>query len=605
MGYISDGFYSLFQDQNKAKEGDLIEKTEGVANTLLPELTLEMDDDALISLKKDWEKRWENSEPVKSLQKKQKENENYWLGKQDIAQSGNTENRSLADNLIFASLETFLPQATKKNPEPMVSADKTPEGQQLARSVQQMLVYLADELRLKLKVKDATRNWGLYHLGVVKLGWDTTKNDIALRVIRPQKLILDPEATIEQCKYTGDYIGEIREETASNLVKRFPEKAELITEKSKGKMGTAMKYGEWWTPEYLFWTLENDVLQKTKNPHWNYEEQKVTLDDVGQPQTTMVQGRNHFYAPEMPYVFLSIFNLGKHPFDDTSLIEQNLSNQDLINKRLKQIDKNADRTNNGIVVSGDHFTKEQARDVSEALRKGYTIWQPSGDVRSGVQRDPGQPLPNFIYQSLQDYRNELRAIFGTSGLTPEGIANEQTVRGKILVRESNGDRIGGGITEYIEQFADGIFNWMVQLIYVYYDEPHVASILGAEKAIEEITLSSAQMNKRLRISVKEGSLIPQDDLTRANQAVELGGAGLIDPIEMFDRLGFPNPRETAERLFLWRTNPMALFPNLAPAIPMMGTPEGSQVPAIPNIQPENQQIPTVEPNLLRQVPIPQ
>jgi len=37
---------------------------------------------------------------------------------------------------------------------------------------------------------------------------------------------------------------------------------------------------------------------------------------------------------------------------------------------LEQIDKNADNTNNGLAVSGDAFTEEQAKKAASARRKG-------------------------------------------------------------------------------------------------------------------------------------------------------------------------------------------------------------------------------------------
>ena len=39
-------------------------------------------------------------------------------------------------------------------------------------------------------------------------------------------------------------------------------------------------------------------------------------------------------------------------------------------------------------------------------------------------------------------------------LTSQGVAEQDTVRGKIMVNQADSSRIGGGITEYIEQLAD-------------------------------------------------------------------------------------------------------------------------------------------------------
>ena len=113
------------------------------------------------------------------------------------------------------------------------------------------------------------------------------------------------------------------------------------------KMGTTISYTEWWTNDLVFWTIKNEFLGKADNPHWNKEEEQQTFSPTGEIEKEMVPGRNHFARPQMPYIFLSVFNLGKHPVDDTSLIYHNLSNQDLSNKRNKQIDRNADNVNTG------------------------------------------------------------------------------------------------------------------------------------------------------------------------------------------------------------------------------------------------------------------
>ena len=401
------------------------------------------------------------------------------------------------------------------------------------------------------------------------------EDDITCVAVRPQNLILDPRATIEEGEYTGYYIGERLEDMASNLVVRFPEKEKFITDKVKEKMGTKLSYVMWTTDEYVFWTLEDEVLAKNKNPHWNYPTQEqapmnefgsVPTDEQGQPVMQDVEGHNHFKAPKKPYVFLSIFNLGKQPHDDTNLVQQNLSLQDLVNKRLSQIDKNADNANGGLVVSGDAFTEEQAKKAGEALRKGGAIWVPTGDVNSAVKRDSATSLPNFVYESLIDYRNEIRNIFGTRGSTPQGTIKEQTLGGKQIIKGQDSDRIGGGVANYLEQFSDSVYNWFVQLMYVYYDEPHMASVMGVERTKEYIALTNSEFsNLKLLVGVKEGSMIPKDPVNQRSEAVELWDKKGIDPITFFDRLEFPNPRESAKNLFLWMSDPIQLFPDLLQA----------------------------------------
>lgn len=563
MDPLTEGYNSLSADINKVREPD----EEGVIGEPTPELTLDMSDEDLITLKKDWLRTWEPYE--KGIKKLQDDNEDYWLGKQftqDISK------RPLTDNLIFESLETFLPIASRPKAEAVVEADNSEAGLSLADKVRKMLMHLVNKLSYNLKMKQSVRYWALYLLGVVKVGWSVKQNDITCAALRPQKLILDPKATIEESEYTGYYIGEHLQDRASDLILRFPEKTTFITEKAKDKMGTTLDYIMWTTDDYVFWTLENEVLAKNKNPHWNYEtKQPAPMDAMGNrpqdaqgnPQMLTIPPKNHFKNKKKPYIFLTFFNLGKQPHDDTNLIQQNLPLQDLINKRLVQMDKNADNANGGLAISGDAFTEEQAAKAAKAKRNGGVIWVPTGPVANAVVELNGAQLPQFVYQSLVDYRGELRNIFGIRGSSPQGLSGERTVRGKMFMQQQDQSRIGGGIADTLEVFSGKVLNWFVQLMYVYYDEPHYASVLGKQKAQEYIQLSNADFTVELTVGIKEGSMVPQDPVSQRQEAMELWRQKALDPITFFDRLDFPNPRESAKSLFLWLSDPIQLFPELA------------------------------------------
>lgn len=597
------GYFTLDSNVNKLRAEDK-ETQEGVYSDFLPELKINTPDEELAELAKKWEKNWK-SYYDKELKPRQDRCEKYYLGKKDNASDfvdGNTKPDS--DNLIFEALETFLPVATSRNPEPTVYAGNDIEGFKLSNKVTKILSYLADRQTLKLKGKQVTRNWALYFLGVGKIGWSSRENDITLSVVRTQRLILDPEASIDvNGKYNGEYIGEIKTETAENLIARFPNKKKFFEEQSQGKLGTSLNYTEWWTDRMLFWTYKNEVLDKVRNPHWNYDEEttRTDVDEYGieTEVAIAVPGKNHFNHPEKPYVFLSVFNLGKRPHDETSLIEQNLKNQDIIDKRGKQIDDNIDNINGGWVISlaNAGIDKDQAARLARSLQKGGVAVIPAGNPDAAIRRMVGTGLPADVYNSQIDARNELRGIFGITGLTPQGTQQEDTVRGKIITKGQDSTRIGGGITEYLEQWYDQVFNWWVQMMYVYYDDAHTIPVLGEEASGEYDTIINSEMDKNLTVSVKEGSLIPKDELTRSNQAVDLLAAGKIDPLTAFEMMDLPNPVEILKRLITWQTNPAGLIggqpaasiPPGAPAAPVEG-----QIPV-----PEG----TPQPDILNQVPI--
>ena len=549
MGII-DSFYSLGARINKVKsDTNAVETEEGVISDLMPAMRIDTENEEIEKLATTWKSNWDNYK--KDLEIKQEDNEKYWKGEHFSPLEMSAQERPIVDNLIFESLETFLPIATAKNPEPVVSMDDSKEGSFFAGLNKDILVYLADILRLKNRLKTVVRYWSLYLVGISKITWDEREDEMTVQTIRPSRIILNPESTInEDMEYTGDYIGEYKQDTVEDLLAKFGSKTKEITSLvANDKRGSKVQYIEWWTDSMVFWTLKGKVFNKIRNPHFNYDE-----------ETKNIAPLNHFKRSKKPYIFLSIFNLGKHPHDETSLIGQNLSSQDLINKRVRQIDRNVDFMNGGWGVSGaSGLDKEAAQKMIHAARYGGGLFVPTGKVSDVLSRIDASPLPGDVYQSLADARLEIRNIFGVRGSTPEGTVGEQTVRGKLIIKGQDSSRIGGGITEYLEQYADQIFNWFIQMIYVYYDTQNLQRILGDEKTAQYSQLLRLAETKALKVSVKEGSLIPKDDLTKRNEAIDLWSAGALDPITLFERLDDPNPYETAKKLFLWKTMPQLLF----------------------------------------------
>ena len=566
-------YASLSADLNKSKGDVNQETTEGVVSDKLPELTLDMNDTDLVTLFDKYERVWKDSPKKQEWEKQIEENEKYWLGvHHDLAKLDKT--RPMVDNLIFEALETYLPQTTRRNPEPITSLHSTeqdadgnddPTKLKYVEKVKDRLVDLADDNKIRLKIKKGARHWAIFQLGVAKFGWDLDKDIPIVRIVRPKKIILDPDATIDEDGYTGNRIGEYRKLEAETLLGIIGDGAgtaeakKAIEEKVGTEKGTEIQFVEWWTPQYLCWKMGKTILMKKKNPHWNYDRTEqpdptqiasdaVSVDDYGNAtaQPVDVKGINHFPVPKMPYVFLSVFNLGDQPMDKTSLIGQNLANQDKINKRNKQIDKNADKMNGGAVVSlaRSGLSQAQAKNVVDAVRKGGAIIIPDGAPQDAVYFPDVKGLPNDVYQDLVDTRARLRDIFGTAGSSAAGLSDEQTVRGKIIARGTDTDRIGGGVSEYLEQFADDIYNWLYQLLLVY---DAGFQFIGDARPPKVV------------ISVKEGSLLPKDSTSIANQAIELGTANKMSLIDMYKRLEYPNAEELAANVWLETNAPQLLY----------------------------------------------
>lgn len=561
MSSITDGFYSLGAKINKWFGEDKEETTEGVVGELTSsiklndDLKLDMTDDELITLTTQWTASWETSEVKGTWGDAIKVIEEYWKGKQ-YGRTDGEQRRPLVDNILFEALETFIPEAVKKNPEPTVTFEFKADEKQLqdiALHIKEKLAYISEELNLALKIQKATRHWAIFLLGAVRIGWDLKNDFYSIKVIRPQKLILDPKSVTGEDGYEGRFIGEYRRMKARDLIDIAPQHTKYLTDECKGKLDTELQFKEFYTDEYFCWVYKTIVILKGKNPYWNYDQTitKKLVDEVGNVTETeeVIKGRNYFRHPKKPYLLLSVFNLGDTPVDVTSLMGQNLSMQDLINKRLKQIDKNADSMNNGMIVSLARagLTKEQAKGVASALRNGGMVVIPDGEPNAAISKMRGDPLPSDVFNQLQDTRLRAKNIFGVYGITPQGIQADDSVRGKIMTKESDTDRIGGSITKYLERLSTEIFGWLFQMSLVF--DP------------DDPILKQLPVIPPIRIMSRPGSLIPENAVYKANQAVDLASRGFLSPLDLYRALEYPNAEELAANLFLWNNDPTTLMPN--------------------------------------------
>ena len=467
----------------------------------------------------------------------------------------------IAANLLFEAEETFLPAALQKNPDPVVFSDNSEEGNKLSQNVKTMLQYHSDVLVLRRKLNRVVRHWSIYFIGIVKHGWNSDIEEIDLKVRNPKNFILDPDGFVDEyADYVG-YLGEKITVTAEALIDLFPKHKDYIFITCDGKLGTDVVYTEWWTDEYCFYTYKDKVLDKAKNPHFNYP--KGVTDEFGNKKDE--KGHNHFAIPKKPYTFLSIFSLGEQPHDITTLIEQNIPNQRRVSRRTEQIDYNLSRQNNSVLFSEENFNQEEAKQAATAMAKGHPVLVPPGkSIGEAVVRIPMEGIPPALFNSLENDKNDLRSIFGTEGLSAQPVDKGELATNLVMNQNHDSTRIGGGIGDALEQFCDNIFNWWVQLYHVYYDDAHVAAVLGQMKATEYIQLQSSSITHRLVVSVAPDSMKPKDEITEMNQAMELFKAGILDPKTLLTVLNFPDAQKVAEQSVLWMLDKQAYLQSSFP-----------------------------------------
>lgn len=515
---------------------------EGPKGQQIDYLDLKMDDEELLELSTQWTSQYTGYEG--KIRPKQENNARYYIGNQKANSSSYVyDDAPIASNYIFPAVETFLAAALAKNPDPMVWSDGTPEGEELCDKTSTMLEFHADQLSLRPKLSQMVRQWSMNHLGVLKHGWDKYEvngkefGDIKLELRPIKNFIFDTKGYVD---VDGDFIGYLGERikvTARELAELFPDHKVYITLQVDGKMGTECTYTEWWTDEYTFCTYMNVVLDKMKNPNFNYEKGK----------------RNHFAKPKKPYTFFSVFTLGTQPHDITGLIEQNIPNQNLITKEVHQLDYNISRNNNSTAFSENNFNQQTAKQATQAWIKGHNVLVPPGvPIQEAIVNFPITPIPDSMFKFIENNIQTLQHSFGTEGLSAQNQTENTTARGMILNQERDNSRIGGAINERIEQVAKNVFNWWVQQYHVYYDVKHFASILGMLKAVEYAELSSSMFDRQVMVSVAPDSMKPRDQVTAMNQAQSLWEAGALGLKTFLKLQKISDVQEATEDALTWK-----------------------------------------------------
>lgn len=571
---------------------------EGIEGEPEDELSLKLSDEELITLATNTESSY--APYYAKIKLRQQKNLAYYLGAQKSGSpAAHLDGQSIDSNILWEVCETFLAAALAKNPEPVVYADNSDTGNAISGDVKTLLQYHASELMLRQKMKQVTRYWMVDLLGVGMTFWNDKIKDMDFKICDVKDFIFDTDGYVDAY---GDFVGLLGRRvtlSAKALCDLFPKHKEWIMDGLDSKAGTQVTYTEWGDDDIEFSTYRGKVLDKSKNPNFNYGK----------------DAKNHFAVPKKKYTFLSVYSFGKQPHDVTNIIEQNIPNQNRITRRTEQLDYNISKSNNSDVFSKENFNQEEAKQASMAMAKGNPILVPSGrPISEAIHRMEAPSFPAIAMDELENSKNDLRSIAGTQGITSQSPQTEpKTARGMILQQQYDSTRIGGSIGEALEVFAKGVFNQLVQGYYVYYDDKHYAQVLGTLKAVEYVQLSQSNLsNVRLTVTVSPDSMKPKDELTVMNQALTLWEGEALDIKTLLTILDFPDPQETAAQVWLWQTDKktygMMNFPELTQEIQQfMAMQQASQTPQAPQApqQPSAPQSGTVPPNSsLASVPLP-
>lgn len=450
-------------------------------------------------------------------------------------------------NRIFTDTETLIPLITSEIPEGVVVGT---DDNNIKYSVQKALkIVYESKYKMKHKFQTLARHWILFKVGIMKYRWDKDKKFVTENVL-PRKVGFDKRATsFENC----EYIWEEMEDTVEGLMDKFKnKKKELETRFGKDNLKSKVKYIEFWggNGEWLVWKLQEIVLEKIKNPNFDYENPENNL----------------FVKPQFPYLILSVFNNGDNTslYDETSLIEECIPTQDGVNQLERQIlDLNEGRKRVWAFDSTavNKNVQQQLVDETGDLAVSYDgKFNPNAvaQVQAGI---PDASMQNNLLHLLAEIDN----IFGTHPTTKGEQAGSETARGRQLLMTGDVGRLDP-IVSNLEDVCEEWYNAYLHMHKVYADNSETIT-----DGKETFILDFSQIPGGIRIMVQKGTTLPTDEKTKHDQAVALSQAGLMSPKSLYEEIGYPNPDAYYKELVDWLT----LTGKIAPPQVM---PQGEQLP---------------------------
>ncbi len=304
--------------------------------------------------------------------------------------------------------------------------------------------------------------------------------------------------------------------------------------------------------EATAWKYKRLILGTERNLHWNFEETE-------QDQHGNLIPTNFFESPRKPYILFNHLNKSKYVIDDTSLMEQSINQQDILNKRGRQIVENADQANSGEVYSTDAISEKTVSRIVGAPREKILV---KGNVNNAVTRLPQNLLPNYVIQDKLDARSQIDNIFGVHAPIKGEGANSPTLGQEVLSQRGDVSRTRT-MANSMEAGAERLYQGMVQMMKVFYTEDDegkgqdISTADGNGKSLFTKDFSRRSIEAGTKIRVKAGSVLPDDPVAKAQAATQ--AISILDPMTIGETLGptlgIEDPKEFAKRLMFMQLSP--------------------------------------------------
>lgn len=457
-------------------------------------------------------------------------------------------------NEIFTAEQVISAYVTARLPELEVyPAKDTPESRRLAQNIASMMRAHSEEHDLQGILGNVVLSMLNDYIGMIELEWDKNCGkfgDIKPNFVSSRNAIVDKRA--KQGKNPG-FLSFTNQNTAEELIAKFPKLKERITNKVQGKLQSVITWRKVWVTSYvnskpveaLTCYFEDVVLTKNKTPHWIYNEEE--------------EGASNYLTESMkPVIPFNYINDGTHWIDRYGPIDQVIPLQLMIDRIGRQIQKGIAHSSPVLVFNKKALPKPAADQVrGEPWEK---ILVDAQDVRTAYGVIQANQIPNFVVNEIQRLASSLHEIFGTPPQL-RGESGDQTATQDLMARNQAQGR-QDLLVRAVDRSLDMYFNYLLQMMKVYYTEKHYVSSLGEDGRYDFIAMSRDDIEDGVKIRVKAGSTLPMDKTRMEEVALSLAEMGKISLLSLYEFLDVPNPGKHVERVLKEQVDPVTIVEDI-------------------------------------------
>jgi hypothetical protein len=542
---------------------DNIADQQGVIDTL-PSLAFDIPDDILVKnldARIADSKGYFNDPKGFNLEHARNEAMRMYLGKQSDPTQLYRYQTPYIENQLYVAVESIVAYLTAQNPQPEVyPAQDTPQSKLMAADLEKAMMAHSEHFQLAGLIEQCVRQCILKRIGIIYFHYDPDygrNGEIVPLVISSEHYFVDKNAKKDgNPELEGIYI----KMSASEILHRWPNKKKQLFETmgwknmSDKRMQEELVVRLAWVTYYdkqfkpiqgCVWYIGDVVLEKTKDYNWLHAS----------------PDKNFIPQPKKPFIHLNFDNDGEHIIDYTSPIDQAKPMQETLNKRGLQATTLIDKANGVLVVSSDSgLTKDDLQNLTGDPNQRLLIKTANMKTSDMVFQVPPPEVSDSIFQDKQDLREQLHSIMGTpSEFTggSDGDDTDQTLGQSIMKKDQASGR-QDLFARAIDRFMSQYFNFLTQMMVVWYDEKHYFVYNGGDGEFDYITMSRDLIDKGIAVNVKSGTTLPFDKTRQEAVGLQLAKMDKIAPLDLYKMLHIPNPQSVYDNWVKYQTQPEEL-----------------------------------------------